>query len=212
MTASDAAAAVGSRQIDLEPASPTGTPVERGRLASSHFRYRDERLIHQGSVVGFHQAEIEDADGARYQRDVLRHPGAVSVVPVDGDDVLLVRQYRAALDADLLELPAGKRDVAGEPPLATAERELIEEVGVRAGSMEPLITIHHSPGFCDEYGHLFLATDLEPVPQDRMGPEEQVMTVHRVPLVDAVELCLTGTITDAKSVAGLLAAARRLGC
>ena len=125
--------------------------------------------------------------------------------------MLLVRQYRAALDADLLELPAGKRDVAGEPPIETAERELAEEVGMRATSMEPLINIHHSPGFCDEYGHLFLATGLEPVPQERMGPEEQVMTIHRVDLSEAVELCLDGTITDAKSIAGILAAARRLG-
>lgn len=195
----------------FEPAAPVGQPAERGRLASPHFRHHDQELIHQGSVVGFYQARIEGADGELFPRDVIRHPGAVSVVPVDGDDVLLVRQYRAALDADLLELPAGKRDVDGEPPIDTAHRELAEEVGMRAGSMEPLINIHHSPGFCDEYGHLFLATDLEPVPQERMGPEEQVMTIHRVPLTEAVDYCLTGLITDAKSVAGILAAARRLG-
>ena len=192
-------------------ADPVGEPTERGRLASPHFRHHDEELIHQGAVVGFFQARIEAPGGELHRRDVIRHPGAVSVVPVDGDDVLLVRQYRAALDADLLELPAGKRDVAGEPPIETARRELAEEVGMRAASMEPLINIHHSPGFCDEYGHLFLATGLEPVPQERMGPEEQVMTIHRVDLGQAVELCLTGTITDAKSVAGILAAARRLG-
>jgi len=193
------------------PADPQGDPAENGRLASPHFRYRDQRLIHQGAVVGFYQAQIEDGAGERFDRDVIRHPGAVSVVPVDGEDVILVRQYRAALDADLLELPAGKRDVDGEPPIETAHRELAEEIGMRATEMVPLINIHHSPGFCDEYGHLFLATGLEPVPQDRMGPEEQVMTVHRMPLSDAVERCLDGTITDAKSVAGLLAAARRLG-
>ncbi|MEL6982770.1 MAG: NUDIX hydrolase, partial [Actinomycetota bacterium] len=119
--------------------------------------------------------------------------------------------YRAALDADLLELPAGKRDVDGEPPIETAHRELAEEIGMRATSMDLLVNIHHSPGFCDEYGHIFLATGLEPVPQERMGPEEQVMTVHRMPLTDAVDRCLDGTVTDAKSVAGILAAARRLG-
>lgn len=193
------------------PAEPQGSPPENGRLASPHFRYRDQRLIHQGAVVGFYQAQIEDDAGERFDRDVIRHPGAVSVVPVDGEDVILVRQYRAALDADLLELPAGKRDVDGEPPIETAHRELAEEIGMRATSMEPLINIHHSPGFCDEYGHLFLATGLEAVPQERMGPEEQVMTVHRMPLGEAVERCLDGTITDAKSVAGILAAARRLG-
>ncbi len=209
--AGDGEAVAAASAADFAPAPPVGEPVERGRLASDHFRTRGQRLIHQGAVVGFWEAEIEDGSGGRFARDVIRHPGAVSVVPVDGDHVFLVRQYRAALDADLLELPAGKRDVDGEPPIETAKRELVEEIGMRAGSIEPLINIHHSPGFCDEYGHLFLATDLEPVPQDRMGPEEQAMTVHRVALVEAVELCLTGTITDAKSIAGLLAAARRLG-
>lgn len=196
---------------EFPPASPAGDPVERGRLASGHFRHRSQHLIHRGAVVAFYRAEIEDGQGGRFERDVIRHPGAVSVVPLDGDDILLVRQYRAALDADLLELPAGKRDVAGEPPVETARRELIEEIGMRAGSMEPLINVHHSPGFCDEYGHLFLATDLEPVPQERVGPEEEAMTVHRMPLDQAVERCFDGTITDAKSVAGILAAARRLG-
>ncbi|MEM9564356.1 MAG: NUDIX hydrolase [Actinomycetota bacterium] len=207
----DGRSAAPASAADFAPAPALGQPVERGRLASDHFRQRDQRLIHQGAVVGFFEAQIEDNSGARFARDVIRHPGAVSVVPIDGDDVFLVRQYRAALDADLLELPAGKRDVDGEPPIETARRELVEEIGMRAGSIEPLINIHHSPGFCDEYGHLFLATDLEPVPQERMGPEEQAMTVHRLPLAEAVELCLSGTITDAKSVAGLLAAARRLG-
>lgn len=195
----------------FEAAAPVGDPPERGRLASTHFRYRDQRLVHQGAVVGFYQATIEDADGNRFARDLIRHPGAVSVVPVDGDEVILVRQYRAALDAEILELPAGKRDVAGEPPIETAHRELAEEIGMRAGSMEPLITIYHSPGFCDEYGHLFLATDLEPVSHEREGPEELAMTIHRVPLAEAVQWCLSGTVTDAKSVAGILAAARRLG-
>lgn len=193
------------------PASPRGNPTEKGRLASDHFRYETDQLVHQGAVVGFRRAEIEDADGNRFLRDVLRHPGAVAVVPVDGDDVLLVQQYRAALDADLIEIPAGKRDVDDEPPIETAHRELAEEVGMEAGSMEPLINLHHSPGFCDEYGHLFLATDLEPVAQNREGPEEQVMTLHRVPLVEAVAMCFDGRITDAKSMCGILAAARRLG-
>jgi ADP-ribose pyrophosphatase len=191
----------------LADASPIGQPAERGRIASQYFSYQEQRLIHQGAVVGFYQAQIEDADGNRFQRDLIRHPGAVAVVPVDGDDLLLVQQFRAALDADLLEIPAGKRDLAGEAPVDTAHRELAEEVGMKAGSMEPLINVHHSPGFCDEYGHIFLATDLTEVPQQREGPEEQVMSIHRVPLQQAVELCMTGRITDAKSVSGILAAA-----
>lgn len=185
--------------------------VELGKSPSEHFSHASESLIHQGAVVGFYTAIIEGPDGERFDRDVVRHPGAVAVVPVDGSDVLLVQQYRAALDADLIEIPAGKRDVAGEPPIETARRELEEEVGMRAGNIEPLINVHHSPGFCDEYGHIFLATDLEPVPQRREGPEEQVMTIHRTPLAEAVDMCLDGRITDAKSIGGILAAARRLG-
>ena len=197
--------------LSAREAAPIGNPPERGRLARDHFVYQADHLVHQGAVVGFYRAEISDDNGERFDRDVLRHPGAVAVVPVDGDDVLLVQQYRAALDAELIEIPAGKRDVDSEPPIETAHRELAEEVGMRAASMEPLLNLHHSPGFCDEYGHLFLATGLEPVAQNREGPEEQVMTIHRVPLVEAVEMCLDGRITDAKSVGGILAAARRLG-
>lgn len=185
------------------------TETEKGRIPTENFSVVDQTVIHRGAVVTFFEAEIEDADGARFNRDLVRHPGAVAVVPLDGDDVLLVQQYRAALDAELIEIPAGKRDVAGEPPIETAHRELEEEVGMRAGSMEPLINVHHSPGFCDEYGHIFLATDLVAVPERREGPEEQVMTIHRTPLGEAVEMCLDGRITDAKTIAALLAAAHR---
>ncbi len=195
----------------LPAAPPRGEPVERGRLATAHFSNQGEELIHQGAVVSFHRAEIEDVAGHRFHRDLIRHPGAVAVVPIDGDDILLVRQYRAALDADLLEIPAGKRDIAGEPPIETARRELVEEVGMQASVLDPLINVYHSPGFCDEYGHIFLATGLEPVDTKRDGPEEQVMSIHRCLLEEAVELCFNGLITDAKSVAGILAAARRLG-
>ena len=142
---------------------------------------------------------------------MVRHPGAVAVVAIDDGDVFLVRQYRAALDADLIELPAGKRDVAGEPPIETARREMEEEIGMRAQRLEPLVTLHHAPGFCDEYSRLFLATGLTAVLERREGPEEQVMEVLRVPVGEAVEMCLDGRITDAKTIVGLLAVARRPG-
>jgi ADP-ribose pyrophosphatase len=170
-----------------------------------------EELIHQGAVVAFCQLVIEGPDGERFDRDVVRHPGAVSVVAVDGDDVFLVNQYRACLDANMWEIPAGKRDVEGEPPEITAHRELIEEVGMKAGSMELLLNVHHSPGFCDEYGYIYLATDLTEVPQQLEGPEEQHMLVMRTPMPVAIEMALDGRMTDAKSVSGILAAARRLG-
>ena len=82
---------------------------------------------------------------------------------------------------------------------------------MRAGSMELLLNLYHSPGFCDEYGHVFLATELSPVPQRLEGPEEQEIVVARVPIGTAVTMALEGRITDAKSIAGILAAARKLG-
>ncbi len=185
--------------------------VERGRIASDRFSRVDKQLVHQGAIIGFYETVIETSDGERFPRDLIRHPGAVAVVPIDGDEILLVQQYRAALDADLIEIPAGKRDVSDEPPIVTAHRELVEEVGMEAASMELLINVHHSPGFCDEYGHVFLATELRPVPHRREGPEEQAMSIHRLALAEAVEMCLDGRITDAKSMGGILAAARRLG-
>ncbi|MGF1599296.1 MAG: NUDIX domain-containing protein [Acidimicrobiales bacterium] len=185
--------------------------ARRGDDGVPPFRPLSEELIHQGAVVSFRRLEVEGPGGARFHRDVVRHPGAVAVVAVDGAEVFLVRQYRASLDTNLWEIPAGKRDVDGEPPEITARRELEEEVGIAAGTIEPLLVIHHSPGFCDELGFIFLATDLTDVPQRLEGPEEQVMLVARVPLTEAVDMALDGRMTDAKSVAGLLAAARRLG-
>jgi len=177
----------------------------KGRMPSDAFYPVAETLIYTGAVVDFRQLVVSDRDGHRFQRDVIRHPGAVSIIPFDGTNVTLVRQYRAAIDGDLYEIPAGKRDVSGEPPEITARRELAEEVGLEATEVELLVNMHHSPGFCDEYGFIFVARGLSPVPTDREGPEEQVMTLHTVALDDAVTMCLDGRITDSKSMIGLMA-------
>ena len=96
-------------------------------------------------------------NGEVVERDVIHHPGAVSVVPIDGDEVILVRQYRAALGHDLLEIPAGKRDVDDEPLELCAARELAEEIGVEAASMVKVASFYNSAGFCDELSHVFIA-------------------------------------------------------
>ena len=93
-----------------------------------------------------------------------------------------MRQYRAALESDLLELPAGTRDVPDEPEAVTAARELIEEAGLSAGRMDHLTTFHNAPGMSDETIALFLARELEEVPHDRQSVEEHAMTVERLPL------------------------------
>jgi 8-oxo-dGTP pyrophosphatase MutT (NUDIX family) len=177
----------------------------------SPFRHLRDELIHQGAVVGVYDGWFEGPDGSEFRRDVVRHPGAVSAVALDGDFVYLVRQYRAPIDADLWEIPAGKLDVAGESPDAAIERELAEEIGMAAGSVELLLNFHHSPGFCDELQHIYLARELTPVSSGADGLEEEHMIVDRVLLSEAIEMALDGRITDGKSIAGLLAAARRLG-
>ena len=128
----------------------------RNRGCSTLTRFRSGSLsaeVCRGSLISLAVGAFEAPDGDTFERDVVHHPGAVSVVPVvdEGTAVLLVRQYRAAVDRDLLEIPAGKRDVAGEPPELTARRELEEEVGMRAGRLEQLAEFYNSPGFCDEH-------------------------------------------------------------
>jgi NTP pyrophosphohydrolases including oxidative damage repair enzymes len=135
----------------------------------------------------------------------------VSIVPVDKDrTVLLVRQYRAAIDADLLEIPAGKRDVEGEPPEETAQRELGEEVGVRAGRVEKLAEFYNSPGFSDEYSYVYLGLDLEPTQASAHSPEEAAMEIERVSLDEVPMLIRTARIVDAKSIIGLCLALEAL--
>ena len=169
-----------------------------------------ETLVHEGFRISVGVARYATPDGSEVERDVVHHPGAVAVVPLHDDGtVTLVSQFRTALDADLLELPAGVRDVIGEPEATTANRELAEEVGLHATHLEHLITFHNSPGFCDEAVWVFLGRGLTEVPHHRQGPEEEAMVVHRVRLDDALAMIADGRITDAKTVIGLTLTAGR---
>ena len=155
---------------------------------------------------------FEAPDGSTFERDIVHHPGAVSVVAVDDDDrAVVVHQYRAALDASMIELPAGKLDVDGEDPMVCAQRELAEEVGLAAEQWEPLVAFHNSPGFSDELHRVYLARGLRQVPDNRQGVEEQEMTVSWVPLAEVIERIDAGDIKDAKTCIGLLMARERLG-
>jgi ADP-ribose pyrophosphatase len=178
---------------------------------TNQFRKRSERELHRGALISLGEGSFVGPDGDEFTRDIVHHPGAVSVVPLEADGtVLLVRQYRAAIDRELLEIPAGKRDVADEPPELTAHRELAEEVGRRAGRMELLGTFFNSPGFCDEFSYTYLARDLSEVPIEAHSVEESAMTIERVSLDDALGLVQSGEIVDAKTVIGLLLAKERL--
>ena len=178
---------------------------------SAGFVRGPEELVHRGPVVSLAVGSFTAPDGTTFERQVVHHPGAVSVVPVAGEAVLLVRQYRAALDAELLEIPAGKRDVPGEPPEVTAGRELVEEVGREAGRIELLAQFHNSPGFCDEHSFVFLGTELTEVPHDRQGIEEAHLEIVEMGLDEVPARIADGTLRDAKTLIGLLLALRHLG-
>jgi len=117
---------------------------------TSSFRVVGQSSVATGGFLRLEGLRIQGPDGAVHERFVVRHPGAVVVVPFDETDgnVLMIRQYRVAVDAELLEVPAGKRDVAGEVPEATGRRELEEEVGHRAQRMVALAEFFNTPGFC----------------------------------------------------------------
>ena len=170
-----------------------------------------ERLLHEGFVITVATATFEGPAGEVLERDVVHHPGAVAVVALDGDDVVLVRQYRPVLEAEMLELPAGKLDVPGEDRRMAAHRELVEEAGLDARDLVELGRFHNSIGFCDEETTIYLATDLKATTPEAASVEEQYLTVERVPIGEAEGLIADGTITDAKTVIGLLQTLRRLG-
>ncbi len=180
-------------------------------ILTNPFRKRSERLVHQGYLISLAEGTFAAPDGAEFTRDVVHHPGAVSIVPYQADGtVLLGRQYRAAIDAELLEIPAGKRDVADEPPEVTAHRELAEEVGRTAGRMELLGTFYNSPGFCDEYSFTYLARDLREVAVAAQSVEELAMTIEAVRFGEALAMIERGEITDAKTIIALLLTRDRL--
>jgi ADP-ribose pyrophosphatase len=171
----------------------------------SGFRQLGEEVRYRGPFLTVVGGTFESPDGERFEREFLRHPGAVAVVAVDGDDVLLVRQYRAAIGDDLLEIPAGLLDVDGEPPEATARREMEEELGRRViGDLEPLVEYVPTAGMADHSVQIYVCRSSEPCDARPHGPEESHMTVERVALDDVPKLIAQGEIRDGKSIVGLL--------
>jgi ADP-ribose pyrophosphatase len=178
------------------------------------FAVTDEQEVFSGRVIRLCHLQLTDPDGRPFERDVVRHPGAVAVVAVDDDGVVtLVRQYRPAVGQPILELPAGTCDMAGEPLEQTARRELVEEAGLEAVRVERLVAIYNSPGYSDQVTTIFLATGLRAVPTARDGVEERTMTIETVSLDDVDELITRGDVLDETTVLGLLLArdARRCG-
>lgn len=175
--------------------------------AEGPFRYIGERERFHGVFFNVVAATFLDPGGFTFEREIVRHPGAVCVVPLEGSgedaSVLMIRQYRGALDRFVLELPAGKLDVPGEEPEAAARRELVEEIGRDAASMALLGQFHNSPGFTDERTFCYLAEGLSEIDHDRQGIEEEHITLERIPLASLDELVSTGELSDAKSLIAL---------
>jgi ADP-ribose pyrophosphatase len=185
----------------------TGSVPER----TPGFRVVERTTLCEAGFLTVERLRVAGPDEEHFDRHVVLHPGAVVVVPVDADGgALLVRQYRVAAGRELLEVPAGKRDVAGEPPDVTANRELEEEIGRRAGRLRLLCEFFNSPGFTDEYTHVFLATDLTECERAAVSAEEAAMTVERIALADVDSLITSGELVDAKSIIGLLLARQAL--
>jgi ADP-ribose pyrophosphatase len=185
-----------SNQLRFSP-DPTGSPsnsptadavAEPVLLTASRFR-----------VV---RVEQVTADGRRRSREIVRHPGAVVLLPlVDDDHVCLIRNYRVSIGKTLIELPAGTLE-PNEPPLATAGRELLEETGYVAGQLELLHTYYPSPGIMDELMYLYLARQLTyAAPQRELGEEIDNLVVS---WDEALRMIDEGQIHDAKTLAGLL--------
>lgn len=166
--------------------------------------------VFAGKVLTLCTDRVRMSDGSVAVREVVAHPGAVGVVALDdAHRIVLVNQYRHPVRARLDELPAGLLDVPGESAVVAAQRELAEEAALTARRWDVLIDLHPSPGMSNEAIRLFLARGLTAVPEAHRHAaedEEITMTVHRVPLPEAVRRVLAGHITNGACVAGVLAA------
>lgn len=169
----------------------------------SDFEVLTSEVVHRGHVFDVARTSIRLPDGAVVERSLVKHPGAVAIIATDeGGRWLLVRQYRIGVGAVLLEIPAGTRD-KGEAPEVTAQRELREETGFAATTLERLGGTWMVPGYCDEYIHYFLATGLrlDPLAQDFDEHLSEPIAMTYDEVLDAVD---DGRIQDAKTAVAVL--------
>ena len=173
---------------------------------SSRFERTGSKTVYEGKLATVRMETFRHEDGEEVEREIVHHEGAVAVVAHDGEQLFLVRQPREAVGIpDLLELPAGRLDKAGEAPLASAKRELAEEIGKAAEHWELLSVYYSSAGFTDEEVHVFLATGLSGASADSGEDERIEIVTHPLAELDA----LIDEIQDAKTLVGLLELRRR---
>ncbi|MSQ32122.1 MAG: NUDIX hydrolase [Dehalococcoidia bacterium] len=170
---------------------------------SSPVKLIRSKRIHEGRIIQLRVDLLEVIDsGVRIERDVIEHPGAVVLIPIDSKGrLLLVEQYRHSVGETLMELPAGTLE-PGEEPKLCANRELQEEVGYKAKTLKAVGGYYVAPGYTSEYLHLFLATGL--TPSRLNGDEEEGISAKAVSVASALRMIKNGQIRDAKSVAGIL--------
>ncbi len=171
--------------------------------SSGGFKVVASRRAAELGFLGLDEIEVEAPDGRRATRIAVRHPGAVAVLPIVDGEVVLIRQYRAPIESLLLEVPAGKLDVVGEPPEVTAARELEEEIGYRAGELVLIADIWTTPGFSDERIRIYVAEELTPVPMRPHGIEEEAAELVRVPIAEVPDLLTSDAVMDAKTLVAL---------
>ena len=160
------------------------------------------RLIYDGQIVKLRVDTVRMPGGRETQREIVEHSDCVAIVAIDNDNnVLLVKQFRKAVEKELLEIPAGGVD-PGEDPVTAVRREMQEETGYLPRKVERLGGFYSTPGYCTEYLHLYLATDL--TPSQLFAEDTESIKLVRVPISQIPGLITSGSICDAKSVAGLL--------
>jgi ADP-ribose pyrophosphatase len=162
---------------------------------------KSEQLVFTADRYKIHRVSYAAGDGTPHQRDVIRHPGAVVLLPIlDDGRVVLIKNYRVSIDRTLLEVPAGTME-PNEPPATTARRELIEETGFRSADLQHRRTFYASPGICDEAMHLFVARGLSEGQPDREGYEQ---IENRIASWEEIRGWIAdGTIQDGKTLIAL---------
>ena len=166
----------------------------------------DRKLVHQGAILDFYEDTMLLPNGKTEKWDFISHRmGAACVLAVKPDGkILMVRQYRNALNRETLEIPAGKRDSVNEDTAVCAARELEEETGYRAGKIEKLLSLKSTVAFCDELIDVYLATELEKVGEQKLDESEEI-DIEAWDLKDLMEMCYSGKLQDAKTVAAIMA-------
>ncbi len=165
-------------------------------------------LVYTGGVIKVYSDTVKTSKGTTAYRDVVRHMGGAGVIAIDSnDEIYLIRQFRYAIEEEIIEIPAGKLD-AGEDPADAAARELTEEAGIKAEKIEPLGNIIPTCGYCDEIIYVYYATGITPAKQNL--DEDEELTVFKMPLKQAVAAVLSGEIRDAKTAFAILALNEKL--